>query len=95
MPKDRDFELVLEIPEGRRLSIRDSLEFCLYDGEIFNAAQDGKTSLVAALQKRIKLKNITVRVVGGGGLDVPDPTYSVAGVANAQVVARPNIRILK
>ena len=65
----------------------------VYDDAIVNAAMNQDWAKVRALQKSFKLKKITLKVIGGGELDVPKLKFSLAGVEDDQVVVKPEIKI--
>lgn len=93
--KDEDSEVVIEIPKGKKLSVSEAIEFTVYDDAIVNAAMNQDWAKVRALQKSFKLKKITLKVVGGGELDVPKLKFSLAGVEDGQVIIRPEMKIAK
>ena len=93
--KDEDSEVVIEIPKGQKLSVSEAIEFVVYDDAIVNAAMNQDWAKVRALQKSFKLKKITLKVVGGGELDVPKLKFSLAGVEDGQVIIRPEMKIAK
>ena len=93
--KDEDSEVVIEIPKGQRLTFSEAIEFVVYDDAIVNAAMNQDWAKVRALQKSFKLKKITLKVIGGGELDVPKLKFSLAGVEADQVVVKPEMKIAK
>ena len=92
--KDEDSEVVIGIPKGHKLSVREAIEFVVYDDAIVNAAMNGDLAKVRALQKSFKLKAITIKVIGGGELDCPKLKFSITGVEGDKVVLRPEIKIV-
>ena len=92
--KDGDFEATVEIPKGHKLIVDEKIEFVVYDDAVVNAAMNQDWAKVRALQKSFKLKKITLKVVGGGELDVPKLKFSLAGVEADQVVVRPEIKVV-
>ena len=93
--KDEDSEVIIGIPKGQKLSVSEAIEFVVYDDAIVNAAMNQDWAKVRALQKSFKLKKITLKVVGGGELDVPKLKFSLAGVEDGQVIIRPEMKIAK
>ena len=93
--KDEDSEVVIEIPKGQRLTFSEAIEFVAYDDAIVNAAMNQDWAKVRALQKSFKLKKITLKVVGGGELDVPKLKFSLAGVEDDLVIVNPEMKIAK
>ena len=93
--KDADFEAIIEIPRGHKLTVSEAIEFVVYDDAIVNAALNQDWAKVLALQKSFKLKKITLKVVGGGELDAPKLKFSLVGVEDDQVIVRPNMKIAK
>lgn len=93
--KDEDSEVVFEIPKGHKLTVSEAIEFVVYDDAIVNAAMNQDWAKVRALQKSFKLKKITLKVIGGGELDVPKLKFSLAGVEADQVVVKPKMKIAK
>ena len=93
--KDEDAEATVEIPKGHKLVVSEAIEFVVYDDAIVNAAMNQDWAKVRALQKSFKLKKITLKVVGGGELDVPKLKFSLAGVEDGQVIIRPEMKIDK
>lgn len=93
--KGEDSEIVVEIPKGHKLIVSEAIEFVVYDDAIVNAAMNQDWAKVRALQKSFKLKKITLKVVGGGELDVPKLKFSLAGVEDDLVIVRPEMKIAK
>ena len=93
--KDEDTEVLIEIPRGHKFIVSEAIEFVVYDDAIVNAAMNQDWAKVRALQKSFKLKKITLKVIGGGELDVPKLKFSLAGVEADQVVVKPKMKIAK